>query len=101
MLLQLSNTRHAKIKGRTFEPTTKLSLFPLDLMKTAKETEHNHLKVFGDSELLMNWANSRSIIENVTRAPIMKPVLGVKHFFDDISFIHMDTASYYINISVK
>ena len=101
MLLQLSDTGHAKIKGRTCEPITELSLFPLDLMKTTKETEHNHLKVFGDSKLLMNWANSRSIIENVLRAPIKKLVLGVEHSFDDIYFIHMDTTSYYINISVK
>ena len=70
-------------------------------MKTTKETERNHLKVFGDSNLLMNWANNRSRIENVLRAPIMKLVLGLEHPFDDISFIHMDTSSYYINISVK
>ena len=30
MLLQLSNTGHAKIKGRTCEPTTELSLCPLE-----------------------------------------------------------------------
>ena len=101
MFLQLSDTGHAKIKGRTCEPTTEMSLCPLYLMKTAKEIEHSHLKVFGDSKLLMNWSNNRSIIENVLRAPIMKLVLGVEHSFDDISFIHMDTASCYINISVK
>ena len=101
MLLQLPDTGHAIIKGETCEPTTELSLCPLDLMKTAKETKHNHLKVFVDSKLLINWANSRSRIENVLRAPIMKVVLGVEHSFDDISFIHMDTTSYYININVK
>ena len=101
MLLQLSDTGHAKIKGKTCEPTTYMSLFPLDSMKTTKEIKYNDLKVFVDSKLLMNWANCRSIIENVLRAPIMKLVLGVENSFDDISSIHMDTTSYYINISVK
>ena len=96
MLLQLSDTGHAKIKGRTCEPTTDLSLFPVDLMKTTKEIEHNHLKFFGDSKILMNWANSRSRIENVLRAPIMKLVLGVEHpSMISISFIwiHLLTIS--------
>ena len=77
MLLQLYDTGHAKIKGRTCEPKSELSLCTLDLMKTTKETKHNHPKFFGDSKLLMNWANNRSIIENVLRAPIMNLVLGV------------------------
>jgi hypothetical protein len=50
-----------------------------------------HLQVFGDSRILMDWANNKCKFDNIMLAPIMNQVLEVKCSFDEIYFSHTHT----------
>jgi ribonuclease HI len=59
------------------------------LLKTAKEKGLKQFQVYGDSKMLMYWANNKYQTGNLTLVPIMNQVMEVKNRFEEISFNHI------------
>jgi ribonuclease HI len=59
------------------------------LLKTAVEKGLTKLQVFGDSKLMVNWANNQCRMDNLLLVPLMNQFLEVKEKFEDISFSHV------------
>lgn len=59
------------------------------LLKTAAEKGIAKLRVFGDSKLMVDWANNQGRIDNLMLEPIMNQFLEVKGKFEEIFFSHV------------
>jgi len=49
----------------------------------------NQLQIFGDSKIIINWANSFQHCHIVRLLPLLEEVLNLKHHFDFISLTHV------------
>jgi ribonuclease HI len=59
------------------------------LLKVVVDIQVKRLQVFGDSKLLIDWENGKSIIYNLDLGPILDRIMEKKLIFEEVSFSHV------------
>ena len=76
--------------GLDFGTNNFVELIGLKLLPTLS-LEHNykHLHIFGDSQLVINWATGKYRIQNIQLAQILLKVHRLADLFENVHFMHI------------